>query len=475
LVIGAPEGAFAGTEQGFRALAAGFSREGLTQLAADGRVLPRLAEGWQWEADGRRLRVRLRDGIKFHDGTPLDAALATKLFGEAVKRPGNRAQYPSLAYVVGVHPEGASELVVELTEPSSFLPEDLELPLTLGPQNATGAFRIVRMEDSEVELQAFKDYYLGAPYIQRVTMRPFRTLRTAWTSLLRGEIDMVTNVPPDAVDFVRNQDVQVVSVPRRFQFMLAFNSRRPPLNNSAVRRALNHAVDRDVLIRNVMDGNGTPSTGPFWPRHWAFDTSIQPYSYDPALTISRLEEAGFRLRPAVEGPPTRLKFTCVIPANFSIYERVALEVQRQLYNVGVDMQFRVLPPEQFDGAIRQGDFDAALIDMISGPTIGRAYIFWRSAKTFQGLNVFGYENAEVEKLFDSLRLSSNEAAVRSIVSRLQRAVGDDPPAVFLAWSQGTRAIRREFGIVEEADSDPIDTIWRWHTRAERANAVATTQ
>ena len=102
-----------------------------------------------------------------------------------------------------------------------------------------------------------------------------------------------------------------------------------------------------------------------------------------------------------------------------------------------------------------------MIDMISGPSLGRAYIFWRSGRQFKGLNVFGYENQEAERWFDLLRTSINDGAVRSAMNRLQRALLDDPPALFLAWNDRTLAVRKDFRIVDEPGRDPFYTIWRW--------------
>jgi ABC-type transport system substrate-binding protein len=148
-----------------------------------------------------------------------------------------------------------------------------------------------------------------------------------------------------------------------------------------------------------------------------------------------------------------------------VLERVALEVQKQLYNVGVDMQFEVIPSKDFDTRIREGRFEAILIDMVTGPTVGRSYIFWRSAHRFpRGLNVFGYENPDAERLFDVLRASTNEIAIQSAFSRLQEVFLDDPPALFLAWNERSRAVRRDFQIVQDPRRDPADpvyTIWRW--------------
>jgi peptide/nickel transport system substrate-binding protein len=341
----------------------------------------------------------------------------------------------------------------------------LEIPLEIGGQGVgTGAFRIVTAGQTETVLERFNNFREGAPSIQRVVIRPFETLRTAWTSLLRSEVDMVTDVPPEAVEFISNEDVQVVPFERRYQYLIAFNLSKPPFSSPIVRRALNAAINRDVLVKNVLQDHGMPSTGPIWPKYWAYDSSMTPYGFDPPLAISLLDSAGLRMKAAggpEPGPRARFRFTCLVPAGFSIWERIALEVQRNLYNVGVDMQFKVIPFQQFDALIREGKFEAAFIDLISGPTPGRAYIFWRSSQRFTGLNVFGYENPEAERLFDVLRTSSNEAAVRTATRGLQRVFLNDPPALFLAWNQRARAVRRAFQIPQEPGRDPVFTLWRW--------------
>jgi peptide/nickel transport system substrate-binding protein len=465
LTIGVTE-AIAGADFSLQNLASNLSLEGLAQLSSDGRALPKLAESWTWASDGLALRVDLRKGIAFHDGTPLTAKVVSEILMKAISKPSNRAQYTSFRDIADVHATGDLQLTFELSRRSSFLPEDLELPLEIGnPGVGTGAYRVVKREPSEVVLQANDNYYLGAPGIRQVILRPFGVLRNGWSSLLRGEVDMVTEVPPDAVEFVTNDAVQVVSFGRRYQYVVAFNSRRPPFNSAILRRALNLAIDRPALIRSVLQGHASPSTGPLWPQHWAYDSSVPAFGYDPALAMSILENSGFHERPTQSGPPARLRFTCLIPANFSIIERLGLNVQKQLYDIGVDMQFEVVRAEDLDARIRVGHFDAFLIELLGGPSLSRAYMFWASARSFQGLNVFGYENPQAERLFGVLRTTTNEGAIRSTTRSLQQVLLDDPPALFLTWNQRSRAVRRDFQIVQDATRDPADpmyTIWKWN-------------
>jgi peptide/nickel transport system substrate-binding protein len=275
---------------------------------------------------------------------------------------------------------------------------------------------------------------------------------------------MVTDLPPDSVEFIENDQIQAISFPRWYQFMLAFNFQNAHVTPGIV-RALNLAVNRDTLIKKALKGYGSPASGPLWPKHWAYDNTIQGYGFDPAAATALFDAAGLRKGAAGAGngfPGARLRFTCLIPSQFSVLERLGLELQRQLYDVGVDMQFEAVPIGEYLSRIGQGKFDAVLVDMISGPTIGRPYIFWRSAKTSKGgYNVFGYEDPEAERLFETLRTSMSEAAVRSATSRLQRVLLDDPPAVFLAWSERARVVRREFHVVQDPGRDPISSLWRW--------------
>jgi len=468
LTIGNPEGIVEGTDLGVRALAAQLSIESLTQLGMDGRATPKLAESWWWNKGGLELDVNLRPGISFHDGTPLTATLASQLIAAAIAIPSNRSLYSSFRDVQSVRAVGDRQLAFDLSQPSALLPDDLEFPLTHGKATVgTGPYRIETEDDAGVVLSRFERYYLGPPKISRVVIKPFDALRTAWTSLLRGDVDMVTDVPPDAVEFISNDQVRVISFGRRYQYLVAFNSARAPFSNPLVRRALNMAVDRDALIRNALQGHGVPSTGPLWPKNWAYNNSVASYRFDPALAGTLLNSAGFKADTRRDGRQRRFRFTCLIPENFSVAERVALEVQKQLFNVGVDMQFEVVPIKDFTVRVSEGRFDAMLIDLISGPTVGRSYMFWRSARRFPGgLNTFGYENPEAEREFDLLRTSTNEVGTQSAFTKLQEVLLSDPPALFLAWNQRSRAVSRRFQIVQDEQHDPADpvyTIWQWTT------------
>jgi peptide/nickel transport system substrate-binding protein len=458
LTVGFPEGDLVG-DLGPSQFANMLTLEGLTWGNVDGRSISRLAESWRWEDDGRRLRVRLARGVTFHDGTPLTAQTVADILMQAIARSDRRALYSSLSDITALLPEGP-ELVFVLSRRSAFLPDDLNMPLSLGSNVGTGAFRFVTAdrEKGEWRFERFEQYYQGLPAI-------FDALRTAWSSMLRGDVDMVTDVPAEAIEFIRSNDVDVIGYKRWYQFIVAFNSRHPSFKLPQVRRALNMAIDRDALITRALRGYASPATGPLWPKHWAYDATITPFGTDRQSAMQLLDDAGMVAGAVPQGegiPGARLRFTCLMPADFSIHERIGLELQKQLYDIGVDMQFEIVPLLEYDTRIREGRFEAVMLDSISGPSFGKAYIFWASQRALKGLNFFGYDNPEVDRLFGLLRDSSmNEAATRSATNRLQRLFLEDPPALFLAWNERSRVIGPRFQPVYETDRDPVLTLWRW--------------
>jgi peptide/nickel transport system substrate-binding protein len=464
LVIGFPEGNTQDANVGSNQFTRILTTEGLTVGNVDGRSAPKLAESWRWENDGLTLRLHLRKGVFFHDGTPLTSTVVVRILRAAAADPNAHSLYSALSDITAIRPDGDLQVLIDLSQRSAFLPDDLDLPLPIRPDVGTGPFRLVS-KGAEVLFERFDRYYLGVPTVERIHVKTFDALRNAWSSLLRGDVDMVTDVPAEAVEFIQTQQVDVLRYKRRYQYMLAFNSRSGPFTAPAVRRALNFAVNREAIIQRALRGYGTAATSPLWPRHWAYDSSAAPFSFDQRQANSILDDAGLtrgKAGAASRVPNARFKFTCLLAGDFSLHERLGLELQKQLYDVGVDMQFEVVSLDEYNQRIPEGKFEAVLVDLISGPSFARPYIFWRSASRFHGSNVFGYENAEAERLFELLRSSPlNEAATRSATNRLQRVFLEDPPALSLAWSERARVVGPKFRPVNDPDRDPVLSMWRW--------------
>lgn len=476
LRIAIPEAGVTAPDAGLPQAVRFFTVEGLTTKGQDGRPMPRLAKSWSSSADGLEWRFVLRDDVTFHDGTKLDAQLAKESLMRSVARPDTKALYPGLIDITDITAASQHELIISLKGRSAFLLDDLEFPITRSGegkvQYGTGPFKTVTESKEETVLEPHRAYYQGTPRIDRVVIRPYGTLRTAWASMMRQEVDMLWDVAHDSSEFVGASDVAMHSYLRNYVYLIAFNASRAKLAPAAVRRALNSAIDRQALITDVLKGKGVPANGPLWPRHWAYDRNLPGYAHDPSLASATLDAAGLKRPPAAVGRmQARLSFVCLVPENWSVLERLALNVQKQLYATGIDMQLEAVTADEYIKRIPRSDFDAVIIDMISAPVFTRPYSFWRWGGEPTGYNVFGYRSSAADRWFDALRHAANDAEYRAAAGQLQRVLLDDPPALFLAWQERTRAISRRFDVHVEPGRDPVQTLWQWAPRNTDTSAT----
>ena len=241
--------------------------------------------------------------------------------------------------------------------------------------------------------------------------------------------------------------------------------------DSRVRRALNYAVDRAGLIDQVFNSQGVPANTPTWPDHWASDNSLPNYTYDPARAAALLDAAGLQIDPRDKGadrPPARMRFRCIFPTS-QLWERMALMVQRNFSQVGVDVQFEALPLDEFNRRLLSGNFDAVLADLSAGNSAVRPYVFWYSSSK---QNAAGYQNPQVDAAFDHLREAADDTATRLAFHDLQVQMMDDPPGVFLAFGQTTRAVSLRFKASAPPGGDVFRTISEWRLADQSAGRAS---
>ena len=405
---------------------------------------PLLADSWTLREGGRELKIALKPGVKFQDGSPADAPTLAALLPNGI-----RSVAGSVADdIESIRSADATTLIVRYRRPEPLLIEALEVMIRKDRGGtSTGAFALA--PESTNELVANATYHLGRPEIDRIAIEAFPSVRTAWAELLRNNIDMLYEVGPDALDSLENsQNVRVFTFTRRYQYALVLNSTSPALRSKSVRRALNLAVDRAQLVRQALNGHGTPSGGPVWPKHWAIAGLPPSVEYDPGQAAKLLNGA-------------HLRFTCVM-ASDPLYERIGLELKRQLGAVGVDMDLKSMSPDELYKAQRDRQFDAALTEPISGPTFLRLYMMWHSTGA---LNTSGRGNPVIDAALDAVRHATNEDEYRRAAPGVQAAFNEDPPAIFLAWSERARAVSRRFAVpAPEPGADVLRTLRLWTPR-----------
>jgi len=443
------------------------SREGLTLPNRTGRVLPRLAESWTESPDGLTWTFTLRSNAIFHDGTRVDST-AVKASLERSLASSDIDQFPGLSDIASVEAPGPFQVVLRLRARSSFLLDDLGvsiLKLQEGqPPLGAGPYVPVATSEHELTMKAFDRYYRGTPRIERVVWKTYPTVRTAWAAMMRGDVDFLYEVGPEAVEFLRGEtSVNVFPFLRPYMLGVLLNARRPALADWRVRRALNYAINRDEIVSKALRGHGIAATSAAWPQHWAYDTSVPQLTYDPSKASALLNESKHPAPLSSSAGPATLRFTCLVPENFALWERLALHAQRDLAEIGVDMQLEKVSVNEFNRRIGAQAFDAALTEFVAGNSPTRPFTFWYSQS--KG-NLWGYKNVAMDTALDGLRRASNDDRYRQAFQRFQAESVDDPPAIFLALGETTRAVSKRFQVVAPPGSDILPTIADWRLEEE---------
>jgi peptide/nickel transport system substrate-binding protein len=419
--------------------------------------------------DGMSYTFTLRDGVKFHDGKTLtsadvkytlDLVFSSDFAKSASFYEGTGADRHS--YIKSVEAPDPKTVVVTLIKPWVGLLSNL-VPVAIVPKDSyesqkthplgTGPFKFVRFDNSQqvCDLEAFSEYWEGAPKLPAVQVRVISEMNSLQSNLLSGVVDiapMPTSLSPDAIKGLeKNPNLQVKVFPGSNVVLLTINTASAPLDNAKVRQALAYAIDRENMIKNLLLDLGKIAHSILPEESWAYSTG-QTYSYNPAKAKQLLDEAGFR-DPDGDGPKMRFDKPIIFKlSGASVAGRqYAGVIQNDLKAVGLPVEIQT--PEQntlFD-ELRRGNFQMAYSQWVGG---NQDPIFYKDlfatseipTQTRPSRNRSRYSNPELDKLLDEAVNTFDRTRGRELYVKIQDIVSHDVP-VFTLWYQSNVVIAKK--------------------------------
>lgn len=339
--------------------------ESLVKYEKDGKVVPWLAESWEMSPDGKTYTFKLRPNVKFSDGSPFDAEAVKKNIDAVLI---NRQRHEWLELINQIErAEVIDPATVRVVLKSPYYPflQDLALvrPLRFVAPSAipvsgntaegisapigTGPWVVVELKKSEYDLFKRNPHYWGPkPAYDEVLFKVLPDLNSRTLALESGQVDLVYGdgpITPDA--FAR-----LKAMPERFATavsqplatrMLAINSKRFPTNDIAVRKAMEHAVNKDAIIKNVLYDVEKKADTLFASNVPNADLGLKPYDYNPEEAARLLEAAGWKLASGEkvrkkDGKPLEVELAFV--GNEGKDKAIAEVVQAELGKVGFDVK-----------------------------------------------------------------------------------------------------------------------------------------
>lgn len=318
--------------------------ETLVRLDTDTEVVPGLATAWS-HPDPNTLRLTLREGVTFHDGTPLDAAAVVasleRFLDPDATRPG-RFVLAAVSEVVAVDPTTVdivtsapfAPLLAHLAHPvTAIVPVNHADSLARSPVGS-GPYQFVSwVDNSEVVLRAHPDYWGGEVAIDEVVIRIIPEISTQVVELQTGGVDIAFTLPADNYYALAGEaGLESREFPGWGTHVLGFNSANPKLADIRVRQALAHAVDKQLIAEELLRGQASPAVSAIAPTVRYHLEQDEAYPYDPERARALLAEAG------VGG----LSLTLDVYQNAPL-ETIAQALQFMFSEVGVNVEVRVQP------------------------------------------------------------------------------------------------------------------------------------
>jgi oligopeptide transport system substrate-binding protein len=431
--------------------AVGYVFDGLTRFTSDARLEPALAERWDVSPDGKTYTFHLRQGVKFHDGTPLVARQVKRSFERALSPAtrGGRGEplYPirgAREYAAGQSPsvdgltvQDDSTITIALAQPLAFFPKLLAMPVaSIVPDSTpanfgekpigTGPWKLVEWKhDDYLRFARNPTYYGGAPAADSLVARIIPEPSTAVAEFESGLVDVLVIPIGETASWEHTDDKKAMlqSAPALILYYVAINTTRGPLKDARVRQALNYAVDRKTILEQLLSARGTLANGVIAPSLEGADTARAAYRYDPAKAKQLLASAGYRSGIDVE----------LWHSQDATIARLAQSVQGYLNAAGIRTKLVQRDASSAREASRKGETDLILKTWYADYPDADSFLYplLHSSNKGVGGNVSFYANPNFDKLVVAARREQDDARRTALYRQADSLEYADAPMISL--------------------------------------------
>ncbi len=432
--------------------------EGLLAYGLDFKPIPQLATAWQASSDGLQYTFKLREGVKWHDGREFTSAdVAFSILALKEVHPRGRATFANVTEVATPDPHTA---IVKLAKPAPYLlgalqasespivPKHVYEGSTDLPGNpnghapiGTGPF-IFRewVAGSHIILERNPDYWdKGRPLLERIVIKFIPDASARLAALETGEVDIAPDTPVSLSQIDRIKSLPTLAVDDRGNdyspnvYRIEFNLSNEYFKHDKVRQAVAHAIDRQKIADIAFYGYAIPAPSPISPYLKAFyNPDVPVYEFDLAKAEQLLDEAGYRRG------ESGIRFTVphdVMPYG-DTYTRIGDYLRDTLAKIGIKVELRGQDvPTWLKRVYTDRDFAFVTGGMGNtfDPTIGVQRLYW--SKNFKkGVpfsNGSGYNNPEVDQLFEQAAVENDHVKRVELFNKMQVIIARDLPDITL--------------------------------------------
>ena len=420
--------------------------EALARVAFDGTLKPSLAASWA-QTSPTTWEFTLREGVKFHDGQPVNAENVAKALTIALSVTAPARGF-SPKVVKSVEAAGANVVRITTPSPSVLVPFIMAGPNTgiLSPaaykdgkanavSTCTGPFVITEINGQQsVTLKRNENYWGGKVALAGAEMKFLPDANARATQVRTGEAQIAITVPASTLARLKaGPGTAIVSVdtPRTTQMLI--NNKKAPLDNPKVRRALQAALDLKGIAASLYEGSVQPAVGPFAPAEpWA-PKGAAPAAFDVKKAQALLAEAGVA--------PNSLTLELMAYSERSDFKDLAAVIQEQLKAIGIKVNIRLAAYAAIEPDMLAGKYDIALLSRSHLTDVADPSAFLASDYGCKGgYNISQFCNGAMDEDLAKATAEADPAKRHLIYADFARRLQEDAVDVFIVHEAGNDAI-----------------------------------
>jgi len=436
------------------------------------KFIPVLATDYEKSEDGLTWTFHIRKGVKFHDGTELDAEAVRFSIQRTIDLGKGAAFIWDPVEEINVLDEYTVEFKLKYPAPLDLIaasaygafivspeavkshPEDW---LSQGNEAGTGPYKLKSYQlGEEVVLEKFEDYWRGweGPHFDTVVIKKIPETATRRQLVEKGDADITIELPYEDIEALKEHpDVNVVVGPSFQNLFMMFNTDKPPLDNKLVRQALSYAFPYDNVVKYSMGSFARQARGAIPYGLWGHGEDLFQYEYDLDKAKELLAEAGY--------PDGGFELLLTYLSGDEAEKKAAELYKSELAKLGIELEIRGMPWEAEweqakspDPNKRQDIFTFYWWPDVAGPHTYLYNMFHSQEEIF--FNLAYWENEEFDKLVDeAAELSGiDRARAEELYIQAQEILVEEAPAIFVYDQQYVRVLNKSFKGYEDNPAYP---------------------
>ncbi len=409
--------------------------ESLVYLDANLNAQPWLASDFYPSEDGRIWTFALQEGIKFHDGSIMNAEVVKDNLQRLSKHPGTAQPYSEL---VDIRVVDDLTIEVELAVPMPAFPEMISYfpcaifsPLVLNEENngltepiGTGPYKFEEYGNDQITLAAFNEYWNGKPEIDKVIFKYIPDANTRVAALLAGEVDVLADVGvilPEQVPLLEVEpSIEIMTVEVLTTIYMHFQTESEPFHNSELRRAVTMLLDREELVATMLEGIGRPAQGVITPlaEYWINPASTPAYDPDEATALINRHLQG--------NTNIKLLVNTAWTARWPMLS-IAQYLQTELNARGFNAEILSLEAGAYNDAVKTGDYNITFTPWTGSDPDDFFRTWILSTGSFNLNRGMLFSNSGVDILIEQAASEMDQRNRRNLYFTLQDIVAEEAP------------------------------------------------